>query len=187
MEPIGHITDSQYFFNYDLSQAPRFKKCQILTSGGIAMMGQVTGDPKKDRDIWAWAPMPKRNRSKEKELGLTTLPPGYAAGPIKEETNAAYSVTNEDEKPQTCSPNGSGLCSHVCTRDLLPQRSNQLSEVQQPSTSPSPSPCTSSCTNPTTCGSNAELECRCARCFNCDSNSHSKSTAEPEAASGADE
>ncbi len=141
MEPVGHLTNRQNVFNYDLSQAPRYMKCQILTAGGIAMMGHITGDPVRDKDIWAWSPMPVRDKQQEQQRGLTTLPQGFAAGPIKEETNAAQSVTSIYETPQTgrtdC-PDGS---SDLSPSDLLPQRSDQLPEVQQP-------PITSTSTGP---------------------------------------
>lgn len=67
----GYITTTDLPFNYDLSSAPLNTKMTLLTSGGVALMGHLTGDPKKDNDIWGWCPLPKRDKQREVELGLT--------------------------------------------------------------------------------------------------------------------
>ena len=66
----GYITTPELVFNYDLSSAPLNTKMTILTCGGVALMGQLTGDPKKDGDVWGWCPLPKRDKKREIDLGL---------------------------------------------------------------------------------------------------------------------
>lgn len=141
MEPIGHLTNENYVFNYDLSSAPRHKKCIILTSGGIAMLGQITGNLDKDKDVWAWSPMPKRDKKKEQSLGLTTLPADYTASlsESRTEITAAQPVTESKENEGNIPIDPYGICSHaiVCDSrepgDVLQEQSNQLSEVRQSS------------------------------------------------------
>lgn len=70
----GYITTPELTFNYDLSCAPLNTKMTLLTCGGVALMGQLTGDPQKDQDIWGWCPMPKRDKKRELELGLVKGP-----------------------------------------------------------------------------------------------------------------
>jgi hypothetical protein len=70
----GYITTSDLTFNYDLSSAPLNTKMTLLTCGGVALMGCLTGDPQKDSDIWGWCPMPKRDKKREIELGLVQGP-----------------------------------------------------------------------------------------------------------------
>lgn len=70
----GYITTPDLTFDYDLSRAPLNTKMTLLTCGGIAVQGQLTGDPGKDRDIWGWCPLPKRDKKREIELGLVEGP-----------------------------------------------------------------------------------------------------------------
>ncbi len=73
----GYITTKKQKFNYNLATAPLNTKMTLLTRGGVAVQGLLTGDPKKDSDIWGWCPLPIRDKDKERELGLTS---GIAAG-----------------------------------------------------------------------------------------------------------
>jgi len=64
-------TDPEQKFIYDLDAAPKGQKLQLLTSGGIAIYGNmppVVGG--KSYGIWAWHPLPVRDRLEEKKRGL---------------------------------------------------------------------------------------------------------------------
>jgi hypothetical protein len=90
----GYVTTPDLTFNYDLSSAPLNTKMTLLTCGGVALMGQLTGDPHKDSDIWGWCPLPKRDKQREIELGLVK---GNAVD-LTHELTAATSV-NTSESP----------------------------------------------------------------------------------------
>ncbi len=53
-------------FNYDMKQYPG-GKCILLTDYGIAVIGQSSPPHVGYR---AWAPLPDRDKVKEKELGI---------------------------------------------------------------------------------------------------------------------
>ena len=63
-QPI--VTAPSSSWNYDLTAHPSLRKCLLLTRDGMAVLGSesdLTG-------YIAWAPMPKRDKAREKELGL---------------------------------------------------------------------------------------------------------------------
>lgn len=49
------------------SKAPK-KKCLLLSDLGVAFMGPPTGEFMTE--YIAWCPLPKRDKQKEKELGI---------------------------------------------------------------------------------------------------------------------
>jgi len=91
----GYITTPSLTFNYDLSSAPLNTKMVILTCGGVALMGQLTGDPRKDRDIWGWCPLPMRDKQREIELGLV-IGTGTAVDLTSELTATLTSVNTSE-------------------------------------------------------------------------------------------
>ena len=52
---------------YDMHLCPRERKCLLLTSSGVAVIGCIKDDAKH---YMAWSPLPDRDKDKEKELGL---------------------------------------------------------------------------------------------------------------------
>ena len=54
-------------WQYDMSLCPRERKCLLLTSSGVAVIGCIKDDA---RNYMAWSPLPDRDKDKEKELGL---------------------------------------------------------------------------------------------------------------------
>ncbi len=91
----GYITTPELVFNYDLSSAPLNTKMTILTCGGVALMGQLTGDPQKDRDIWGWCPLPKRDKTHEIALGLVKGP----AMDLTTSNHGSSTQVNSSESP----------------------------------------------------------------------------------------
>lgn len=67
----GYLATKTALFNYNMEEAPLSTKLILLTKGGVAVWGQLTGDPQKDADIWGWHPIPGRDKARERELGLT--------------------------------------------------------------------------------------------------------------------
>lgn len=64
------VTNKNWIFRYDLENAPRCQKLIVLTHGGVALMGVVTGNPARDADLKGWCPMPVRDKELEAKLGL---------------------------------------------------------------------------------------------------------------------
>lgn len=62
--------DKGLVFNYDLSKAPIGQLVLVLTRGGIAHRGFVTGKPERDKDLRGWHPLPARDKEQEAKLGL---------------------------------------------------------------------------------------------------------------------
>lgn len=60
-----YVTDENPQWRYE--PAPR-KKCLLLSDMGVAYMGPPTGAFREE--YIAWCPLPKRDRVREKELGL---------------------------------------------------------------------------------------------------------------------
>lgn len=57
-------------FNYNLEDAPKGQKVQLLNAGGSAMYGVILKiDIARQMGIIGWAPVPKRDKMKEIELG----------------------------------------------------------------------------------------------------------------------
>lgn len=55
-------------WNYDMSSLPTGVKCLLLNPGKVACLGSVTNST---RGLFlAWAPMPKRDKEKERRLGI---------------------------------------------------------------------------------------------------------------------
>jgi hypothetical protein len=54
-------------WRYDMAACPRGRKLLLLTDGGIAVIGQLADNP---RGYMAWAPLPDRDKAKEKDMGL---------------------------------------------------------------------------------------------------------------------
>lgn len=72
---------SDNVFNYDLTQAPRGQKVQLLNIGGSDMYGTITNlEIARQMGIIAWYPVPKRDKVKEVELGYL-MPPRTASPP----------------------------------------------------------------------------------------------------------
>ncbi len=73
MEPIkdAHAANGEAQWNYfkdpQAPKCPRGGKVQLLTIGG----SQVGGEYTNEKDYIAWAPCIKRDKAKEKELGIT--------------------------------------------------------------------------------------------------------------------
>jgi hypothetical protein len=65
---FSHAVSRDIRFCYDLSAAPHNQKLTLLTVYGIAVQGDITGDPKKDADIMAWYPLPDRDKDEEERL-----------------------------------------------------------------------------------------------------------------------
>lgn len=58
-------------FNYNLEDAPKGTKVQLLNLGGVALHGTITNvDIAKQMGIIAWYPVPKRNKVIEANLGV---------------------------------------------------------------------------------------------------------------------
>ena len=66
--PFSHCTTTDIEYEYDLTLAPKNQKLIVLTIGGVALMGTVTGDPKKDADIVGFYPLPSRNKAREEQI-----------------------------------------------------------------------------------------------------------------------
>ena len=66
--PFSHCTSTDIEFEYDLDLAPKNQKLIVLTLGGVALMGVVSGDPKKDADIVGFHPLPSRNKAREEQI-----------------------------------------------------------------------------------------------------------------------
>lgn len=63
-----YITAPVSVWNYDMAALPSGTKCMLLNPGGVACLGSVT---QSTRDHFlAWAPMPKRDKEKERKLGI---------------------------------------------------------------------------------------------------------------------
>ena len=60
-----YITSAEPRWVY--GKAPK-KKCLLLSDHGVAFMGPPTGEFMTE--YIAWCPLPKRDKRKEKELGL---------------------------------------------------------------------------------------------------------------------
>jgi acyl carrier protein len=89
----GYVTTKNQKFDYNLSAAPLNTKMILLTCGGVALMGQLTGDVKKDGDIWGWCPLPMRDKQREQELGFTV---GNAVD-LEDQTHSTVTLTNSPE------------------------------------------------------------------------------------------
>lgn len=63
----GVVRSTESAYRYDWSNYPGGKAI-LLTSGGIAVLGSLGEDK---RGYIGWAPLPDRDREKEKELGIT--------------------------------------------------------------------------------------------------------------------
>ncbi len=59
-------------WQYDMSLCPRERKCLLLTSFGVAVIGCIMDDTRhlQIKHYIAWSPLPDRDKDKEKELGL---------------------------------------------------------------------------------------------------------------------
>lgn len=62
----SYITAPVSAWNYDMGALPFGAKCFLLNEGGVAVVGSVTANTRKD--FMAWAPMPKRDKELEKRL-----------------------------------------------------------------------------------------------------------------------
>jgi hypothetical protein len=49
-------------WNYDMKACQSGSKCLLLTTGGIAVIGQLSGEW---QGYMAWSPLPKRDKEKE--------------------------------------------------------------------------------------------------------------------------
>lgn len=54
-------------WNYSMKEAKPGRKMLLLTEAGIAIIGHIGGST---RGYIAWAPLPDRDKAKERELGL---------------------------------------------------------------------------------------------------------------------
>jgi hypothetical protein len=54
-------------WSYDMTECPPLHKCLLLTESKVAVIGMITAGT--DGYI-AWAPLPKRDKDKERELGI---------------------------------------------------------------------------------------------------------------------
>lgn len=63
-----YITTPDSVFNYDMGALQTGVKCLLLNPGGVACLGSVT-NATRDHFI-AWAPMPKRDKERERSMGI---------------------------------------------------------------------------------------------------------------------
>lgn len=64
----SHIDSATPSFSYDMQACPILSKCLLLNWTGICVIGAIEGDTRKN--YAAWAPLPKRNKQLEQELGI---------------------------------------------------------------------------------------------------------------------
>jgi hypothetical protein len=64
----SYVTTPDSVFNYDMDALQSGVKCILLNPGGVAVMGSVTAATR--RHFVGWAPMPKRDKERERQLGL---------------------------------------------------------------------------------------------------------------------
>jgi hypothetical protein len=65
------LTDRNLKFRYDLENAPKGQKLQLLNRGGVALYGTIGSATRSLQEgIWAWSPLPIRDREEEKRRGL---------------------------------------------------------------------------------------------------------------------
>lgn len=62
---VARAISSSWRYSWD--DCPWGAKMLLLTSAGIAVIGSI---PAASRGYIAWAPLPDRDRAKEKEMGL---------------------------------------------------------------------------------------------------------------------
>lgn len=62
----SYIAGGEQEYIYEI--APAGKECLLLTRDGVCVKGQWRG--RFGEFFWGWAPLPKRNKQREAELGL---------------------------------------------------------------------------------------------------------------------
>ena len=64
-------TDRSLIFNYDLDAAPKGQELMLLNCGGVAIKGKMPAlHLGKNKAVWAWHPLPVRDRDEEKRRSL---------------------------------------------------------------------------------------------------------------------
>lgn len=54
-------------WSYDMTTCPALHKCLLLTESKVAIIGMITSGT---AGYIAWAPLPDRDKEKERELGI---------------------------------------------------------------------------------------------------------------------
>jgi hypothetical protein len=64
----AYLTAPVSVWEYDMNALPTGTKCMLLNQGGVACLGSITNVTRSH--FIAWAPMPKRDKERERALGI---------------------------------------------------------------------------------------------------------------------